>query len=71
MNIDRLRFDARNARSWKSCHTVSLGGAYEHKPMGTTIDHRTDRRRPWSIHKLTLHLFLWKLSATLTVWTDR
>lgn len=66
--IDRFRLSAERARKWRSCQTVSLGIAFEHVPMGTTMD--GDRRRPWSFWKLTLHLLIWKLAATLTVWTD-
>ncbi len=66
--IDRWQFRAERGRKWSYEQRVAVGVSFDHVPMGTTMD--GDRRRPWSFWKLTLHLLIWKLSATLYVWTD-
>lgn len=67
--IDRLRFGAQRGRKWSSALSFGFGINYEHLPMGTTLD-KSGRRRPWTIHRITVFLLWWRFHATLTVWTD-
>ena len=68
--IERPRIRWQKTRSWNGCHCASLGLNVEYNPMGTTIDPKTQTRRPWTVYKITLHLLTRKLTVAMNVWTD-